>query len=38
MMLNHGMALDVFFDQDLELFLTAQEASQQEDLVYIDEI
>ncbi len=38
MMVNHGMTLDGFFEQDLELFLMAQEAAQQEDLVYIDEI
>ena len=38
MMIHHGMALDAFFGQDLSLFLEAQAAMNEEEIVYIDDI
>ena len=38
MMIQHGMRIDDFFSQDLELFLRATEAATAEDVIYIDEL
>nr|DAM54894.1 MAG TPA: hypothetical protein [Caudoviricetes sp.]DAT22013.1 MAG TPA: hypothetical protein [Caudoviricetes sp.]DAU49045.1 MAG TPA: hypothetical protein [Caudoviricetes sp.] len=38
MFLQHGMSIDVFFSQNLELFLRAQDAASEPETVYIDEL
>lgn len=38
MLINHGMRVDDFFSQDLELFLRAMEAAKEGERLFIDQI
>lgn len=38
MFVNHGMSVDLFYGQDLELYMDMQHAEETEKLEFIDEL